>query len=751
MRAILEQAFFQHALIAGTLVAFTCSVVGVYVLLKRVVFLGIALAQIASAGVALALLLHWNPLLTALAASLAGVVAFSQTRWRWRVPIEGFLGAAYVLAGALAIVFLAKNPVGEARALTVLFGNILSVPGAEMAALAAVSAVVALIHLLFRKEFVFVSFDFETAAAQGVKARFWDLLLYVTLGVVIAFAIRSVGVLVTFALLVLPAMGARLLVSGIAGMFVAAVGLGTLSIPVGLATAFAYDLPTGATICLTVAALFAAALVARALGRVGRRRFAAAVVAGAALLAAPAAAFAQTPAAVEAELKALREAVRELRGTVTEQQRMIEELRSGRAAPAPAAPPAPPTPAAPTGQVAPEAEPGARVDLSLPERRGLPPYLALLPEIRVEGNLIGNYTFGNRRKLERQLGEETAGEDFFARRNRLDLHEVEVGFRSTIDPFARFEAIISAESVFGGELEVGLEEGILTLTALPGRIQSKIGKFRTGFGEFNDADPEEIPEVDPPNVIRNVFGAEGDGWIDTGIAVTRLFGVTDNLSFTLWGAVFNGDNEEAFHGGRAGVARRPAWFVRLESFLELGPLSGFEWSVGYAQGYTRDELGRANLRSRIINAHVEWDYRPPILALYRGFNFLTEVFYTLRDHRFEEEIEIEDPVTGEEIELERIRFDTVGRLGLYSIAEAQISRNWSIGGRFDYSQLPEREERGPSVRWETAGSAIVSYRPSRFLTLRAQYKHTERNFALDSDEIYLQALFIIGYERPGLF
>jgi ABC-type Mn2+/Zn2+ transport system permease subunit len=736
MTELLEHTFFRHALIAGTLVALTCSFVGVYVVLKRIVFLGIALAQIASAGVALALLLGWNPLLTALGASLAGTLALSQLRWRARAPVEGVLGSTYVLAAALGTVFIAKNPVGEARALNILFGNILSVPPWEMAALAAVAIVVPAIHLQFRKEFVFVSFDRETAAAQGIRARWWDFLLFLTLGVVIAFAIRSVGVLVTFALLVLPAMGARLLTAGLGAMFVTAIALGTLSVPVGLSAAFAFDLPTGATISLTVAGLFVAALAARAVGRAfGRGPVIAGIsLALAALGAAPAAA--QTPRAVEDELRALREAVEQLRKTVAEQQREIDSLRAGYAAPAPpAVPPAAPpeTPGAPT-----------TVATDVPERRGLPPWLALLPELRLEGNIIGNYTSGNRRQLEREFGEEVDGEDFFVRRNRVNLREVELGLRSTIDPFARFEAIFSAEQAFEGELEVGIEEGILTFSALPGRLHARLGKFRTGFGEYNDSDPEEIPEVDPPNVIVNLFGRDGDGWIDTGVALNRLFAVTDEVTFTIWGAAFNGDNDEAFHGGRAGVARRPAWFTRFESFVELGQSTGLEMGVGYARGNHLEETdeGRRYLPSRILNAHLELDYRDPVLGLYRGFNFLTEVFYTWRDQL----IEFEDE-SGEE----RTRVETVGRLGLYSIAEAQLTRTWSVGGRFDYSQLPEREEEGPRTRWELAGSAIASYRPSRFLTLRAQYKHTERNFALDSDELYLQALFVIGYERPGIF
>ncbi len=696
MLELLGQTFFQHALIAGSLVAATCSFVGVYVVLKRIAFLAIALAQIASAGVALALLLGLNPLVTALAASLAGAVAFSQIRWRGRAPIEGVLATSYVLAAALGTVFIAKNPVGEARALNVLFGNILSVPVPELAALAVVTVAVALIHLRFRKEFLFVSFDFETAAAHGVKARFWNLLLYLTLGVAIAFAIRSTGVLVTFALLVVPAVGARLLTAGVDAMFATAVGLGTLAVPIGLAAAFTFDLPTGATISLTVAGLFAAALAARALARVVRRPVPAAAASGVVLLL------------------------------------MLPGAEPTLAQARPAEPPAA-TGAPATGAPATEAPPTV-------ERRGLPPFLALLPEIRLEGNLIGNYTFRDRQRLEAALDEEMEGEEFFVRRNRFNLRSVELGLRSAIDPFARFEAIFEAEQAFGGELEVGLEEGFLTLTpsALPLGLELVVGKFRTHFGEFNDSDPEEFPEVDSPKVITNLFGRDGEGWIDTGAALTRRVGVTDKLVLQPWVAVFNGDNETAFHGGGRGVARKPAWFGRLETFLELGQSTGLEFGVGYAEGRALVNpdvpTSGANLRSQIANAHVELDYRPPTAALYRGFNVLTEFFYTRRER--------EEAGGGEE---------ALSRFGVYTLAELQVTRNWALGGRFDYSQLPDPEDGRPSVSSETAGSFIASYRPSRFLTVRAQYTHTERNFAIDSDEVFLQALFIIGFERPGPF
>ena len=245
MWEMLSYPFFQSALIAGTLSAALCALVGVYVLLKRIVFVGITLAQVASMGVAMALLIDVHPMITALVTTLAGVACFAYTSAGQRVPQEGVIGASYVMAAALGIIFVAKNPVGEARNLKVLFGNILSAHTGEMVALAVLLAVLAIVHVLFYKEFLFVSFDPETAQAQGINVRGWDLLLYLTIGLAIAFSIHSMGVLLVFALLLVPAMTARLLAQRMMALFTLAIGFGVISVPLGLYLAVRIDLPTG--------------------------------------------------------------------------------------------------------------------------------------------------------------------------------------------------------------------------------------------------------------------------------------------------------------------------------------------------------------------------------------------------------------------------------------------------------------------------------------------------------------------------
>lgn len=127
------------------------------------------------------------------------------------------------------------------------------------------------LHIIFYKEFLFVSFDYETALAHGLAGRWWNLLLYLTLGLAIAFAIRSMGVLLVFTFLLVPAMTARLLAGRMASMFTLSAVFGVLSVPIGLYLAFRIDLPTGTTVAAASVAMLVLVLAARGMSRLARR------------------------------------------------------------------------------------------------------------------------------------------------------------------------------------------------------------------------------------------------------------------------------------------------------------------------------------------------------------------------------------------------------------------------------------------------------------------------------------------------
>lgn len=252
--------FMRKALWAGLLVALMCSYLGIYVVLKRIVFVGVALAEVSSAGIALAILLNFAPLLGALGFMLLGVVLFSIHWSPRRVPHESYIGILYSVAAALSILLIAKSAAGEAHMLTLLQGDILTISAEETRQMLGAFIVVGLLHALFYKEFVFVSFDRESANTLGFRAAAWDLLLFLTIGLTIAFSIRSVGVLLTSTMLIIPASTALLITSRMRHAWLLVPFLGALPVILGLHISLIADLPASAVIVAASFVLFLPAL-----------------------------------------------------------------------------------------------------------------------------------------------------------------------------------------------------------------------------------------------------------------------------------------------------------------------------------------------------------------------------------------------------------------------------------------------------------------------------------------------------------
>jgi zinc transport system permease protein len=183
--------FMQRALVVGLLVGGVCGFLGVYVVLRRMVFLGVALSQMSSAGVALTLLVGGSPLMGSAGLMLVGVALVSYPWAPRRVRQDAFVGVGYALSSALAVLLLAKSAHGEEHLLNLLFGNILLVGVADVRATALALGTVALFHALFAKEILFTSFDPISASASGYRARTWEALLYLSVGLTIAVAIHA--------------------------------------------------------------------------------------------------------------------------------------------------------------------------------------------------------------------------------------------------------------------------------------------------------------------------------------------------------------------------------------------------------------------------------------------------------------------------------------------------------------------------------------------------------------------------------
>ena len=265
---------FREALYGSLIIAFTCGLLGVYVVLRRIVFVGAALAQVSSAGIALALWLAGHGIATGLAshpealslAATLGSVMFFARPLRGPVPPDARIGVWYAVAAASGILLIAKASTGEAHDIF-LEGNILGITNSDALELLVVCAPVLLATFVFQKELLFTSFDRETARTLGYRVDLWDLGFYLVLGVVISISMQFAGVLLVFNFLVLPAVTGMLLARSMAGTFLVSLVAALLAAVVGFGLSIPFDLPTGPTMIGVSGALVILAWLVRRLQR----------------------------------------------------------------------------------------------------------------------------------------------------------------------------------------------------------------------------------------------------------------------------------------------------------------------------------------------------------------------------------------------------------------------------------------------------------------------------------------------------
>src|SRR5437899_4378615 len=247
---------------------------GVHVVERGVIFVDLALAQFAALGAVVAILMGMDPHAGAsywisLGFTFFGALLFSLVRMRRsRIPQEAFIGIAYAVASAAAILAMSKAT-GETEHLKdMLVGNILAVSWPEVAHTAMLYGVVGVFHLIFRKNFLQISMDPQAAEARGVSLRFWDFLFYASFGFVVTSSVAIAGVLLVFCYLIVPSVGAMLFADRIGRRLAIGWTMGTLVSALGCYLSVAWDFPTGATIVCT----FGGVLVVMFLLHVALRR-----------------------------------------------------------------------------------------------------------------------------------------------------------------------------------------------------------------------------------------------------------------------------------------------------------------------------------------------------------------------------------------------------------------------------------------------------------------------------------------------
>ena len=407
--------------------------------------------------------------------------------------------------------------------------------------------------------------------------------------------------------------------------------------------------------------------------------------------ASPGASAAQANAAqpsTDDKIKALEERVIALEG----QLRMLQSNQQLAAAPPGANVTAPPAQPAPI-----EAAPATEASTQQPVYGGATGQAkALNPDISVIGDFLG-----------------AVGRNSVRPVPTFEMHETEIGLQAIVDPYARADFFISF-----GEEGVNLEEGYLTFTSLPAGLVARVGKMRAAFGKVNTLHNHVLPWTDRPLVTENLAGGE-DGINDAGFSITRAFQAPRGVFLEATGQLFRGDSADVF---RSVQHRDVSTVAHLRGYKDITESTNLDIGVSYARGHNDAGLLLAPALQNSfvthlfgVDATVRW--KPLRRSIYHSFVGRTELVWSQR----------------QQLPLEQRAF------GMYASGDYQLGRRWFAGARYD------RSDRGRDATLvDKGGSLILTYWPSEFAQLRAQYRFTSYAEGINANELRLQLQFALG-------
>jgi zinc transport system permease protein len=247
---ILQYEFMQNALLAGLLAAIACGIVGVYVVVKKIIFISGGIAHASFGGIGLGYLAGFSPVLGALIFALASALGMGYVTRRTRLPEDTAIGILWAIGMALGIVFIGLAPGYAPDLFSYLFGNILTVPASDLLLMLILDIAIIGIVIAFYKEFLTLSFDEEYSTVIGVPVEALYLLLLSMIALTVVILLRIVGMILIIALLTIPAALARQFTYNLSKMMILAIIFGIILTFGGLWISYALDLASGATIVL---------------------------------------------------------------------------------------------------------------------------------------------------------------------------------------------------------------------------------------------------------------------------------------------------------------------------------------------------------------------------------------------------------------------------------------------------------------------------------------------------------------------
>lgn len=252
----LDNEFLQRAFVAGVLVSIACAVVGTYVVLRGLAFIGDALAHGVLPGVAGAVLLGLPGIVGAAAGAAVMIVGVGVITSRSRLSSDTAIGLLFVGMLALGVVMVSSSDSFTGDLVAILFGELLGVSTADLALQVVVTAVVVAVGLTLGRPFLVLCFDPDLAQAMGYSSRRYHHVMLALIAATVILSFQTVGTLLVFGMLLAPAGVGALVSRRVGGMMVVAAIVGALSTYLGLLASYHFDYAAGASVVLCAVAIF---------------------------------------------------------------------------------------------------------------------------------------------------------------------------------------------------------------------------------------------------------------------------------------------------------------------------------------------------------------------------------------------------------------------------------------------------------------------------------------------------------------
>ncbi|HHY58963.1 MAG TPA: metal ABC transporter permease [Chloroflexi bacterium] len=269
-----QYEFFRTGLSVAALSGALCGLLGVYIVLRGMSYIGHGLSHAIFGGAVVSYVMQWNFYLGAGLWGFLTAVLINQTVRRTRIGADAAIGVITTASFAVGVALISRYRRFTQSFDAALFGNILGVTWEEVAVVGGITLLVGLVILLFYKQLLFTTFDAEVAQVYGVRTQWVDTLFALALAAAIIASMQVLGVTLIAAALVIPAITARLLTDSFGRMMTYAIAIGVGSGAMGMYLSFYVDVASGATIVLLQAAAFAAALTISGLRHQAGRRLA---------------------------------------------------------------------------------------------------------------------------------------------------------------------------------------------------------------------------------------------------------------------------------------------------------------------------------------------------------------------------------------------------------------------------------------------------------------------------------------------